>query len=129
MKPVNIIDRGRGPEIEGTRITAYDIYPYLLNNYHHTFIAATLGISSREVLAMTRYIENHKDEVEAEHQCIEKRLAQGNPPEVETKRKQSQAHKVVNERLQKIRSKQNGTIPVSENSPESNDNERNPDRP
>jgi uncharacterized protein (DUF433 family) len=29
-----IIDRGRGPEIEGTRITVYDVMDYLTETVH-----------------------------------------------------------------------------------------------
>jgi uncharacterized protein (DUF433 family) len=31
-----IIDRGRGPEIAGTRITVYDIWDYAKVGHHHT---------------------------------------------------------------------------------------------
>lgn len=30
MLPIEIHDRGRGPELKGTRITVYDIIPYRL---------------------------------------------------------------------------------------------------
>ena len=58
-----IIDRGRGPEIAGTRITVYDIVDYLEERWHPTAIAAFFRISSREVDAALRYIEEHKEEV------------------------------------------------------------------
>lgn len=89
MKPVNIIDRGRGPEIEGTRVNAYDVYPYWVRGQHHSYIAALLGISSCEVRAMFRYIEANKEEVETVHRRIEERNALGNSPEVEEKLKMS----------------------------------------
>jgi len=44
-----IIDRGRGPEIAGTRITVYDILDYLNEGRHHTAIAMALRISSAQV--------------------------------------------------------------------------------
>ena len=62
MKKPTIIHRGRGPEIAGTRITVYDIMDYTRENWHHAAIAATLRISSEEVLVALEYIEAHKDE-------------------------------------------------------------------
>jgi uncharacterized protein (DUF433 family) len=80
-----IIDRGRGPEIAGTRITVYDILDYTTKGHHHTFIAALLNLSSAQVLAAIQYIEEHKDEVMADYQQILERSARGNPPEVQAK--------------------------------------------
>src|SRR5262245_62070731 len=65
-----IINRGRGPEIAGTRITVYDILDYTRAGHHHTYIAAMLGLSSAQVLAAIEYIEEHKDEVLANYQKI-----------------------------------------------------------
>ena len=38
LKPAEakIIDRGRGPEIAGTRITVFDVMDYLENGWHRT---------------------------------------------------------------------------------------------
>jgi uncharacterized protein (DUF433 family) len=85
IKTYRIIDRGRGPEIEGTRITVYDILDYYLENWHHTAIAVTLRLSSAQVLTAIRYIEEHKEEVMASYQKILERCARGNPPEVQAK--------------------------------------------
>jgi uncharacterized protein (DUF433 family) len=81
----NIIDRGRGPEIAGTRITVYDVWDYLKDNCHHTDIAMALRISSAQVQAAVQYIEEHKSEVLAEYQKMLDREAQGNPPEIQAK--------------------------------------------
>ena len=80
-----IIDRGRGPEIEGTRITVYDILDYHGQGWHHTLIAATLRLSSAQVLAAINYIEAHKEEVMADYQQMLDRCARGNPPELQAK--------------------------------------------
>jgi len=79
-----IIDRGRGPEIAGTRITVYDIVDYLEEGWHPTAIAAFFRISSREVDASLRYIEEHKEEVRAEYQRILARADKGNPPDLQS---------------------------------------------
>jgi uncharacterized protein (DUF433 family) len=80
-----IIDRGRGPEIKGTRITVFDVLDYVLEGWHHTRIASFFRISSREVQAAMAYIEAHKAEVMADYQKILDRAARGNPPELQAK--------------------------------------------
>jgi uncharacterized protein (DUF433 family) len=80
-----IFNRGRGPEIRGTRITVYCILDYLLLGWHHTQIAATLRISSREVQAAMDYIVEHTLEVMREYVKILERAARGNPPELQAK--------------------------------------------
>jgi uncharacterized protein (DUF433 family) len=99
-----IIDRGRGPEIAGTRITVYDVWDYARVGHHHTTIAATLGLSSIQVAAALKYIEKHKDEVLADYQQILERMARGNAPEVEAKLQQSQAKlQALREKLQQAK--------------------------
>ena len=46
MNKIEIIDRGRGPEIAGTRITVYTIWDYASTGDHHSSIALMLGLSS-----------------------------------------------------------------------------------
>ena len=75
MKESVIIDRGRGPEIAGTRITVYDIVDYLDEGWHPTAIAAFFRISSREVEAAIRYIQEHQEDVRSEYQRILARAA------------------------------------------------------
>ena len=91
MGPYAIIDRGRGPELAGTRVTVFDVLHYLDAGHGPTYIGAVLGISTPEVQALLRYIEEHREEVRAENQKILDRIARGNPPEVEAKRKESRA--------------------------------------
>jgi uncharacterized protein (DUF433 family) len=86
-----IIDVGRGPQIAGTRLTVYDIMDYLRMDWHHTAIAAELRISSYQVLAAMKYIEEHRAEVEAEYKIMLERDAQGNPPEIKARLEASHA--------------------------------------
>ena len=96
-----IIDRGRGPEIAGTRITVYDIMDYYKHRWHHSTIALHLGISSAEVVAAIQYIEEHKEEVTAAYQEILDRSARGNPPEIRAKLKETRAR--LRARLEELR--------------------------
>ncbi len=85
MLEAKIIDRGRGPEIAGTRITVYDVLDYHKHGWHRDLIAATLSLNSRQVEAAIRYIEEHRDEVMADYQEMLDRDARGNPPELQAK--------------------------------------------
>ena len=80
-----IINRGRGPEIEGTRITVFDILDYAKQNWHRDQIALWFRISSAQVVAALEYIEQHKEEVLAEYEEILERCRRGNPPELQAK--------------------------------------------
>jgi uncharacterized protein (DUF433 family) len=85
MLEAKIIDRGRGPEIAGTRITVYDILDYHKEGWHRDLIADQFDISSRQVEVAIRYIEEHQDEVMADYEKILARHARGNPPELQAK--------------------------------------------
>jgi len=43
-----IIDRGRGPEIAGTRITVYDVMNYLQEGWRYDQIAGLFRLSQTE---------------------------------------------------------------------------------
>ena len=58
-----IHDRGRGPEIKGTRITVYSILDYLLLAWQPDQIAASFRLSSEQVRAAIDYINDHTLEV------------------------------------------------------------------
>jgi uncharacterized protein (DUF433 family) len=68
-----IIDRGRGPEIAGTRITVYDVMDYHTEGWHRDRIAGFFRLSSDQVQAALDYIRAHQEEVTAEYEKIVKR--------------------------------------------------------
>ena len=79
-----IHDRGRGPEIRGTRITVYDVMDYTRMGWQSASIAAWLRLSSVQVDAAIAYIAAHREEVEREYEAIlERNLRARNPPHVE----------------------------------------------
>jgi uncharacterized protein (DUF433 family) len=102
VRPIAIIDRGRGPELAGTRITVFDIIPYLEADHTPNYIAAVLNLSTFEVEALMRYIEEHKAEVMAENQKIVERIARGNPPGVEARLRESKTHQLIQARLARL---------------------------
>jgi uncharacterized protein (DUF433 family) len=81
-----IINRGRGPEIEGTRITVYDVFGYARHGWHRDRIAALFRLSSRDIQAALDYIERHPKEVAANCQKIlDRQKNYEYPPEVKAK--------------------------------------------
>jgi uncharacterized protein (DUF433 family) len=101
MIEAKIIDRGRGPEVAGTRITVYDVLDYHKDGWHRDMIAVTLGLSSGQVEAAIRYIDEHHDEVMADYAEMLARDAQGNPPEL--KPKLDAAREKLQARLRELR--------------------------
>ncbi len=85
MPEAKIIDRGRGPEIAGSRITVYDVLDYLQENWPTKQIAGLFHLTTAQVEAAMRYIEEHQEEVMAEYRRILERCARGNPPELQAK--------------------------------------------
>ena len=85
MHKPNIHDRGRGPEIEGTRITVYDVMDYYLDGWPAGRIANWLSQRTDDIQAAIDYIEAHRAEVDEEYRKIVERSERGNPPEVQAR--------------------------------------------
>lgn len=71
--------------IAGTRITAWDILCYLETWWSCPEIATALYLSAAQVVAVTQYIEAHKEDLLVVHRHIEERKARGNPPAITAK--------------------------------------------
>ncbi len=80
-----IHDRGRGPEIIGTRITVYSILDYALECWPPDRIAAVFDLRTEQVEAAIAYIRDHTIEVLKEYIKILERAERGNPPELQAK--------------------------------------------
>ena len=81
-----IIDRGRGPEVAGTRVTVYRIMDFLREGSSAGRIATELHLTEEQVCAALDYIAAHRRTVEAEYAKILRRVQQRNPPHVEAGR-------------------------------------------
>jgi uncharacterized protein (DUF433 family) len=78
-----IQDRGRGPEILGTRITVYNLLSDFLDpTATEASICRIYDLTPEQVAAARAYILNHLDTVLAEHLRIDARMSAGNPQEV-----------------------------------------------
>ena len=81
-----IIDRGRGPEIEGTRITVYDVVDYLQDGWRYDQIAGLFRLPPDDIQAAIQYIEAHKEAVMTTYRRILARHCNVQyPPEVQAK--------------------------------------------
>ena len=99
-----IIDRGRGPEIAGTRITVYDVMDYWTAGWHCEQIAGLFRLPPDDIQAAIAYIEAHKAEVLAEYQQILTRHSQAqSSPELQEKRARS--HQKLQAKLAEIRAR------------------------
>lgn len=78
----HIIDRGRGPEIKGTRITVYCILDWVRDGCAVEEMAQSLDLSKEQVQAALDYIAAHKVEVETVYKRILERPNR-NPPWVD----------------------------------------------
>jgi uncharacterized protein (DUF433 family) len=65
-----IIDRGRGPEIEGTRITVYDVIDYWKEGWRYEQIAGLFRLPPNDIQAAIQYIEEHHDDVMNEYRNL-----------------------------------------------------------
>ena len=99
-----IVDRGRGPEIVGTRITVYDVLDYHQHGWHRDRIAALFRLSSRDIQAAIDYIEAHEADVMADYNRILQRHRNYRyPPDVQAKIEES--GKRARTRIEEIRSR------------------------
>ena len=87
-----IHDRGRGPELVGTRITVYNLLPDFLDpTMTESAICRLYQLTPEQVAAARAYVLNNPDTVLTQHLKIEARMAAGNPPEVIEQAKQIHA--------------------------------------
>lgn len=81
-----IIDRGRGPEVEGTRVTVYRIMDFIREGSSADRIATELSLTEEQVCVALDYIAAHGRDVAAEYDKILQRVQQHNPSHIEAGR-------------------------------------------
>ena len=61
---IEIVDRGRGPQLSTSRITVQDLLPYYRDGASHEEIRRWIpSLSDEEISLLEDYIRNHYDEV------------------------------------------------------------------
>jgi hypothetical protein len=79
--PPEIHDRGRGPEIVGTRITVFDVMDYH-PKYPAAWIADLFRLPVPHVELAISYVDEHRDELMPQYQQMLDFAARGNPPHI-----------------------------------------------
>jgi uncharacterized protein (DUF433 family) len=75
---VQIVDIGRGPQIEGHRLTVMDVFYYLHRGRDFDFIHRALPSLTREEFdAVVDYVKEHHDELVEEDRRVEEWIKQG----------------------------------------------------
>src|SRR6202043_2506527 len=71
-KTVRIVDVGRGPQIEGHRLTVMDVFYYLHRGYDFDFIHRAMPSLTREQFdAVVAYVNEHHDELADKDRQVE----------------------------------------------------------
>jgi uncharacterized protein (DUF433 family) len=65
-----VVRTARGLSIAGTRITIYNVMDYIKAGWPSTLIRDRLNISDKQISDVMDYIEAHREEVEAEYECV-----------------------------------------------------------
>jgi hypothetical protein len=81
LPPPEIHDRGRGPEIKGTRITVFDVMDYH-PKYAPAWIADLFRLPVPHVELAIRYVEEHRAELLPKYDEMLAFAAEGNPPHI-----------------------------------------------
>ena len=64
VKAVRIVDLGRGPQIEGHRLTVLDVFYYVHRGYDFDFIHRAMPSLTREQFdAVIEYVNEHRGEL------------------------------------------------------------------
>jgi uncharacterized protein (DUF433 family) len=75
---VRIVDIGRGPQIEGHRLTVMDVFYYLHRGHDFDFIHRALPSLTREQFdTVVDYVNGHHDELVDEDRLVEERIQRG----------------------------------------------------
>lgn len=65
-----VVKTERGLTVAGTRTTLYQIMDFLKANYSPEEIMTCFRLTIRQMTEVMKYIETHRDEVEAEYQQV-----------------------------------------------------------
>lgn len=65
-----VVRNSLGLAIAGTRITLYDVMDYLKEDWPPKLIQDWLNLTDKQTADVMAYIEEHRDEVEAEYQQV-----------------------------------------------------------
>ena len=99
---IQIIDRGRGPQLSTSRVTVQDLVPYFQEGCSQDEIIRWIPtLSPEEISVVDRYYREHEKEFDDEDRLIRERSAQNkNPAWVERVLEEARAERLaITERL------------------------------
>lgn len=77
-KVVRIVDVGRGPQIEGHRLTVLDVFYYLHRGHDFDFIHRALpSLTREEFAAVVEFVNENHDQLAEANRRVEERIRQG----------------------------------------------------
>jgi uncharacterized protein (DUF433 family) len=84
-KTIDIVDRGRGPQLATSRITVQDLVPCIQQNYSHEQILEIMPVLTvEEIEAVERYVrDNYAAVMEQDRRIRERAAARRKSPQVE----------------------------------------------
>ena len=82
---IEIVDRGRGPQLSTSRITVQDLVPYLQRKCSHEQILEIMPVLTvEEIETVERYVQdNYEAVMEQDRRIRERAAARRNPPEAD----------------------------------------------
>jgi len=88
-KQIEIVDRGRGPQLSTSRITVQDLVPYLQQDCSDDQIVAIMPtLTAAEIQVIRQYVSDNYDTVmEQDRRIRERNASRITPPEIEEIRK------------------------------------------
>lgn len=105
---IQIVDRGRGPQLSTSRVTVQDLVPYLQQKFTREQILEIMPVLTvEEIEAVERYVqENYEAVMEQDRRIREGAAARRQPPEVEDAERQERLKRLENARQLIRRGKQ-----------------------
>lgn len=90
---IEIVDRGRGPQLSTSRITVQDLVPYLQQNCSSEEIMVIMpALTAAEIEIIRNYVrENYEAVMEQDRRIRDRNAARTTPPEIEEIRKKGHA--------------------------------------
>jgi uncharacterized protein (DUF433 family) len=108
---IQIVDRGRGPQLSTSRVTVQDLVPYFQEGCSYEEIVRWIpSLTPEEIAVVERYYREHQQELDQEDRAIRERSARNqNLPWVEKALEGARAERLaITERL---RQQANGEAP------------------
>jgi len=92
-KKIEIIDRGRGPQLSTSRITVQDVVPYLQDKWTYAQIQDAMPVLTvDEIQAIEQYVRDNYEEVMEQDRRIRERAANRvTPPAILESRRRGRA--------------------------------------